>query len=256
MRLPHLAASLLLLLALATVATSAAPAPAPAARVDWSQAVGCDGSLPREGTFAEPAHPALLVQVDAFCADEAPALAAATDCARTTYGLLSYKWYVPYAAQVDTRNPSGLPDADVLRAFQDAFATWDAATGAAIAGPIIQAGDGAHAGTLDGVHQIGWKPLAGGTLAVTITWYAPTLGRPALESDAAYNTNYAWGFGASGRYDVQGIATHEAGHAFGLGDLYNSADACLTMYGYGYEGDTKSRTLGDGDILGIRHLYG
>lgn len=258
MRLPHLALPLLLLLALAPLAAPAAPAPK-ALGVDWTQKVGCDGVLPREGTFTDPADPALLVQVDSFCAAEretGPVAGEMTDCARPTYGLLSYKWYVPYTAQVDTRNPDSLPRADVLAAFEAAFETWDAATSREIMGPVMEAGNGASAGVLDGVHQIGWKPLAGGTLAVTVTWFAPTIGRPALESDAAYNTNYPWGFGASGRYDVQGIAAHEAGHAFGLGDLYAGADACLTMYGYGYEGDTKARTLGEGDLLGIRHLYG
>ena len=41
-----------------------------------------------------------------------------------------------------------------------------------------------------------------------------------LESDVFFNAAFAWSTapnGEPGRYDVQSIATHEAGHFFGLG---------------------------------------
>lgn len=253
----------LLLLTLLAAAPALAVPDAPAARVDWTQLVSCDGPLPRDAEFVEPSDPTLRVRVDSFCADEAlpmaPATAASitTDCARPTYGLLGYRWVVPYGAQVDATNPSGLPASGVQAAFQAALDTWDDGTGAEIASAVTLGGSGAAAGTLDGVHQFGWKPLASGTIAVTTTWFAPTALKPAIESDAAYNSNYAWRLdGSAGGYDLQHIATHETGHTFGLKDLYDAADACLTMYGYGSTGQTHARTLGDGDLAGLRVLYG
>lgn len=251
----------LLLAALLAAAPALAVPDAPAAAVDWTRLVSCEGPLPRDATFVEPSDPTLRVQVESFCADEVALAAgeatAGTDCARPTYGLLGWRWLVPYAAHVDPTNPSGLPAEGVLAAFQAALDAWDAATGAEIAAFATQGGSGARAGMLDGVHQSGWKPLSSGTIAVTTTWFAPTGVRPALESDAAYNADYAWRLdGSAGGYDLQHIATHELGHTFGLADLYASADSCLTMYGYGSTGQTHARTLGDGDVAGLRALYG
>ena len=51
------------------------------------------------------------------------------------------------------------------------------------------------------------------------------------------------------------MGTHELGHSLSLGDLYNSADADKTMYGYASSGETKKRTLHQDDIDGITYLY-
>jgi hypothetical protein len=56
--------------------------------------------------------------------------------------------------------------------------------------------------------------------------------------------------------DVQNIMTHEFGHWCGLDDLYDSSDYWLTMYGYSGYGETYKQTLGWGDILGLKELYG
>jgi hypothetical protein len=55
---------------------------------------------------------------------------------------------------------------------------------------------------------------------------------------------------------VQNVATHEAGHALFLDDLYLWKTAELTMYGYVGYAEIKKRTLGVGDVLGIQKLYG
>lgn len=55
--------------------------------------------------------------------------------------------------------------------------------------------------------------------------------------------------------DVENIVTHEMGHSFGMGDLYTTACAQETMYGYASEGQTNARTLEAGDIAGISKLY-
>jgi len=71
------------------------------------------------------------------------------------------------------------------------------------------------------------------------------------------NTYYGWSLsGEAGKMDVQNIMTHELGHFCGIADLYNDADYWLTMYGDGDFGQTDKRTLGLGDILGLRAFYG
>jgi len=55
--------------------------------------------------------------------------------------------------------------------------------------------------------------------------------------------------------DTQNIATHELGHAAGMGDLYETTAALETMYGYSTEGETSKRDLYFGDIAGIQNLY-
>ena len=52
------------------------------------------------------------------------------------------------------------------------------------------------------------------------------------------------------------VATHELGHTFGMGHTSTaSSNSCATMYPYVDYGWTHQRTLGDGDLLGIRAIY-
>ena len=61
--------------------------------------------------------------------------------------------------------------------------------------------------------------------------------------------------GVASTYDLQDIATHEAGHTLMLNDLYDPSDADLTMYGYGSYAELKKDTLGLGDYLGLNAIY-
>lgn len=173
---------------------------------------------------------------------------AITDCASRTYRLASWYWTSPYSANASNY-------ATVLDA---SGSTWDAATSASIWGGISP-GSGATAGVQDFVNQHDWVDLgATSTIAVTTTWYYLSTG-VAVESDAQYNTNFAWSTdGSSGAMDVQNIATHELGHTLGLDHPKGkpAAISCLTMYAYGSLGETIKQSLGDGDILGIRAIYG
>ncbi len=100
-----------------------------------------------------------------------------------------------------------------------------------------------------------------GVIAVTIIWgyfYGPPGQREIIEFDILFDTDFTWGDATKDPsvMDLQNIATHEIGHGFGLGDLYNSECAEETMYGYSTEGETKKRDLNAGDITGIQELYG
>lgn len=246
------------ILALLTLALPLAPAEG---GVDWSQSDACVTAAAEARAGGGVLHrrfqarAGLEVAVDLLCDVAVVQTTLPTDCSRATYGLTGYRWNEVWSARVDPAG-SNLPAAGVLDALRTGAETWDGATTTDIFGTMDAGGRGRDAGRYNGVDQIGWKRLGSGTIAVTTTWYYPSTGL-AVESDAAYSTKYAWTLGGTTRsYDVQEIGTHELGHTFGLGDLYDPADACLTMYGYGTYGATHARTLGDGDVLGIQAIYG
>ena len=93
------------------------------------------------------------------------------------------------------------------------------------------------------------------TLAYNSWWYYPSTGE-ILESDIVFNTAFQWSSaGASGKYDLQSVATHELGHALSLEDLYGPGDVEKTMYGKTSPGETKQRSLHADDVAGIVYLY-
>ncbi|GLY30805.1 matrixin family metalloprotease [Kineosporia sp. NBRC 101731] len=89
---------------------------------------------------------------------------------------------------------------------------------------------------------------------------SPGIKNDLLEADVRYNTNdhNFTNNGASGscsaQYDVRSVGTHEAGHVFGMGHVGSGHDN-LTMYTKSFYCDTRARTLGKGDVLGLRSIY-
>lgn len=170
----------------------------------------------------------------------------ANDCASSAYKLARWRWSAAFFAHT-TAYP-----AEVAASL----AAWDTETSRALVGSVTH-GRAGTAGTYDGVNQFDWVDLGTtNTIAVTTTWFSRATGL-AVESDARYNTRFAWATdGSAGAMDVQNIATHEVGHTFGLDHPKAREAGCLTMYAYGSLGETQKRTLGAGDILGIRAIYG
>ncbi|HWG90533.1 MAG TPA: matrixin family metalloprotease [Candidatus Thermoplasmatota archaeon] len=215
---------------------------------------------PEDITYADPEDPSLTVVVGTVCAATADAETGtapiADGCTSTAYALAGHRWDKAYTGRIDPRG-SGLTETAVMTAFRAAATTWDAAAAATLFGGFTVGGDASKVGTRDGVNQIGFRNLGTtGVLGRTTTWF--TSAGVAFESDAVYNTAYKWSTtGERSKADLQSVATHELGHAFGLDHApTTTANACLTMYYKSTLGSTAQRTLGSGDLLGIQKKYG
>src|SRR6185295_18487 len=57
----------------------------------------------------------------------------------------------------------------------------------------------------------------------------------------------------SNRWDIQGVTTHEYGHALGLD---HSGDGAATMFPSGSPGQTTLRSIETDDIAGVKCIYG
>jgi hypothetical protein len=171
------------------------------------------------------------------------------------YSYSGIKW--PVGTKVTySVNIKGAP-AGALDAVKTAFETWDAATKVELFNNDAQTANSKTVGNkLDGINVISWGRLKPGIIAQTTTWYNPSTNK-IVEIGMVFNAYYRWTIGGySDSFDVQNIATHEAGHTLMLLDLYDAAASQLTMYGYGDYGQTYARTLGAGDISGIQYIYG
>lgn len=98
-----------------------------------------------------------------------------------------------------------------------------------------------------------------GAIAVTIVWgifSGPPSQRKLVEWDMVFDDlDFDWSLaGESAKMDFDNIATHELGHAVGMG---HPSDSCTeeTMYRFADFGETKKRDLYTGDIAGINKLY-
>ena len=120
---------------------------------------------------------------------------------------------------------------------------------------------------MDEHNTILWAPLSAAdskVIAVTKVWGNKPVG--IVEFDMIFNTagtdmeGNPWSWGVvtesnKGIMDIRNIATHELGHAVGMGDLYNTVAYRETMYGYSGVGETTKQDLYIGDQAGITKLY-
>jgi hypothetical protein len=160
-------------------------------------------------------------------------------------------------------NPSGskLTTSNVILVIKASFETWDEAVDVELFNDNVQQTN-LKGNRYDGKNVVSWGKLSQRILAVCYLWYYRYSGK-IVEFGIVFNNLYPWGIDLDGEggitinaYDIQNIGTHEAGHTLCLGDLYSRAARELTMYGYGARGETKKRSLGYGDIQGVKFIYG
>ena len=169
----------------------------------------------------------------------------------------------PVDYMIDPKNPDGLEENFITSAISASAEEWDNYTDIELFNDyqLIDNGswDGWQGSTTDGRSELlfGVYPDES-VIAVTVIWgyfSGPPGLREILEFDVLFNTYYPWGNGELDKMDLQNIATHELGHGIGLDDVYDTACAEVTMYGYSDYGEIKKRTLEAPDIEGLLKLY-
>jgi MYXO-CTERM domain-containing protein len=160
-------------------------------------------------------------------------------------------------------------------AVQLGFGTW-VGSGAKLPGMDFDSTTGAQFGQVpNGKSEVMYGPisLAGheNDLALTVTFSDPKTGE-VVESDMIFNSRHPYGVlsykqtdpsKSSGdasdnascelRYDLQNVATHEAGHFFGLGEDFEAKTA--TMYYTTGRCETNKRVLSNSDETTMDALY-
>ena len=112
----------------------------------------------------------------------------------------------------------------------------------------------------DGQNTVSWGPFNAGLddLAVTVYEYDDDT-HFMTEADTYLGSNVgivtSLPAGCTSNFDLTSISAHEWGHAFGLGDLTDTADKDQLMYSEFTPCEIR-QTLGEGDWNGMATMYG
>jgi hypothetical protein len=160
-------------------------------------------------------------------------------------------------------NASGLSEADVSSQLAAAFSSWSNVSGSSASISLSESTGYPAVSNYDGVNAVyfatnGGRAMDGGVVALTEVLYYVDTGQ-IVEADMSFN-DYDYKFtsheGDTGRYIggkyavyLQDVATHEAGHVFGLDhSLVNLSSLIYTAFSGQY-------SLSDDDKTAIRTVY-
>jgi len=182
----------------------------------------------------------------------------------TCYAFLANgaKWKNVENYSLNPLNNQGLSDNFILSNLDSDIGKWDSASGKDILGIGSLTNDTlvADSSSPDGNNEVYFSDVSdSGVIAYTTVWgvfSGPPKQRKLVEWDMVFDQNdFNWSTaGEAGEMDFENIATHELGHAVGMG---HPSDSCVeeTMYRFAGYGEIKKRDLNSGDITGIRKLY-
>lgn len=176
----------------------------------------------------------------------------------------------PTSYVLDATNDDGLSEGQVARALAEAFDAWNRQLDAALFGGESQSrADGPDFERPDGLNELSFADLGDDSiLSVSVMW-AKLSGPPEtlgiFEWDIVLNDPpFTWGDVGPTRehedarsevMDLLSVLTHEAGHILGLGHPGPGCDE-ETMSPAFHAGESRKRTLGNGDFTGLMALYG
>ena len=175
-------------------------------------------------------------------------------------GKLTLKWKYNDAGRRNLRAPEGLLES-AIRSGMAEWHKWNSNVNFAYGG-LTTATFGARGrdGTCDdGTNTIGWNKMDREIIAQVITCLDSS-GRRVVDTDLALNVTQHWedvqGAPESRHtFDIRSIVTHEIGHILSLADLYSNDALYMTMMGNARYGETRKRTLGLGDVIGVQNAY-
>lgn len=173
-----------------------------------------------------------------------------------------WKNNLPRTLFVNTASFDNLEGNFVLSAIENSAETWDGAVTTDLFSTTVASSSANWDDTApDGNSEIVRAAYSNSdVIAVANVWGyfgGPINTREIVDFDILFNSSFNWGDATldSTKMDLQNIATHELGHGWGLGDIYQNTCSSVTMYGYSTEGETSKRTLEQSDITGIKKLY-
>lgn len=208
-------------------------------------------------------------------AGEASASGSTAPCSDKAYKALPYKWHERMnwrfrAGSTPTGIGADAAEAKLKRAATNITASRNSCSMAdqvgatqSYLGRTTQAAQitaaAACGASPDGNNVVDFGDLPDGTLGLACVWYDGT--GKAVEADVRFNKVDAKWYAdkpssCSGRFSIEGVATHEFGHVFGLGHVTESKSGNLTMSPQ-INGACQNAeaTLGRGDVLGLRAKY-
>lgn len=122
---------------------------------------------------------------------------------------------------------------------------------------IFATSSGARCGQPDGRNVVGWGRIGGDSIGWTCLWWDGT--GKIIDADILFEPTRQLVLGVPRNcvdsLDLQSLATHEWGHAYGLQHVSQSHAALVMPHGVAVC-SLSDRTLGLGDFLGLKKLYG
>jgi hypothetical protein len=173
------------------------------------------------------------------------------------------KWQtMPVSFWISEKGSPAILNGSDFAAVRAAFQTWQNVASADIrldykgTTPVGSVG-------YDGMNLITFTdaslPLGSSTIAATFSFYGPvfdsnnTIQYGTQEADIAFNTTFDFSTsGESGKYDIQGVITHEIGHFLGLD---HAALVSSVMVPFSVPSQLDQRTLSYDDIAGVTEIY-